>query len=140
MDKITKITNPVCHINLLRLDDEHNNHYVLIKDYNRLVGSQTNKRANKFFHCKYCQKGFSKENLLQNHLLKGCMANEVQTIEMPEEKEKMSFQKHYKKLKCPYVIYGDFECLTALSNEGLKGTYGEALSCAPRGTYQNHIP
>ena len=36
----------------------------------------------------------------------------------------MSFQKHYKKiLKCPYVIYGDFECLTTLSNEGLKGAY-----------------
>ena len=56
------------------------------------------------------------------------MANEVQAIEMPEEKEKMSFQKHYKKLKCPYVIYGDFECLTTLTNEGIKGTY------------QNHIP
>ena len=56
------------------------------------------------------------------------MANEVQAIEMPEEKEKMSFQKHYKKLKCPYAIYGDFECLTALTNEGIKGTY------------QNHQP
>ena len=139
-DRITKITNQICHINLLRLDDEHNNHYVLIKDYNRLMGSQTNKHKDKLFHCHYCQKGFNQEKLLQAHLLKGCMANEVQAIEMPEEKEKMSFQKHYKKLKCPYVIYGDFECLTALSNEGLKGTYGEALSCAPRGTYQNHKP
>ena len=47
---------------------------------------------------------------------------------MPEDKEKMSFQKHYKKSKCPSVIYGDFECLTALTNEGIKGVY------------QNHKP
>ena len=99
VDRITKITNPVCHINLLRIDDEYNNHYVLIKDYNRLMGSQTNKHKDKLFHCKFCQKGFNQEKLLQSHLLKGCMANEVQSIEMPEEKEKMCFQKHYKKLK-----------------------------------------
>ena len=128
VDKVTKITNPVCHINLFRLDEDNKNHYVLIKDYSRLLGSQTNKTNRQLFYCQYCQKGFSKENLLQAHLLKGCMANEVQAIEMPEEKEKMSFQKHYKKLKCPYVIYGDFECLTALTNEGIKGTY------------QNHKP
>ena len=133
-DRITKITNPRCHINLLRLDEEHNNHYALIKDYSRLLGGQTNKKTNKQFYCHYCQKGFTKENLLQAHLLKGCMANEVQAIEMPEEKEKMSFQKHYKKLKCPYVIYGDFECLTTLSNEGLKGAY----PMQPKGAYQNH--
>ena len=56
------------------------------------------------------------------------MANEVQTTEMPKNEEKMFFKNHYKKLRCPYVIYGDFECLTTLSNEGLKGTY------------QNHKP
>ena len=78
VDRITKITNPTCHINLLRLDEEQNNHYVLIKDYSRLLGGQTNSKTNKQFYCQYCQKGFTKENLLQNHLLKGCMANEVQ--------------------------------------------------------------
>ena len=87
-DRITKVTNPRCHINLLRLDEDNNNHYVLIKDYSRLLGGQTNKKTNKQFYCHYCQKGFTKENLLQTHLLKGCMANEVQAIEMPEEKEK----------------------------------------------------
>ena len=56
------------------------------------------------------------------------MANEVQKTEMPKNEEKMFFKNHYKKLRCPYVIYGDFECLTTLSNEGLKGTY------------QNHKP
>ena len=80
VDKVTKITNPTCHINLLRLDEDNKNHYVLIKDYSRLLGSQTNKTNRQLFYCKYCQKGFSKENLLQAHLLKGCMANEVQAM------------------------------------------------------------
>ena len=128
VDRVTKIVEPRCHINLLRLDDENESHYVLIKEYSRLMGNQTNKNGHKLFHCRFCQKGFNQEKLLNAHLLKGCMANEVQSIKMPEEKEKMNFQKHYKKLRCPYVIYGDFECLTALSNEGLKGSY------------QNHIP
>ena len=35
----------------------------------------------------------------------------------------MKFKNHYKKLKAPYVIYGDFECLTAHSKEGIKVTY-----------------
>ena len=49
-------------------------------------------------------------------------------------------------MPCPFVIYGDFECLTTNSNTEIKGTYGTegALSCsgsnAPRGTYQEHKP
>ena len=99
------------------------------------MGSQTNKKKIKLFHCKFCQKGFQQEKLLNNHLLKGCMANEVQSIEMPEEHEKMQFKNHFKKLRCPYVIYGDFECLTAKSEE--KST---DLNTPIKGAYQQHKP
>ena len=140
VDRVTTIVKPNCHVNLLRLDnDDGSSHYVYIKDYSRLMGSQTNKTTNRMFHCRFCQKGFKHERLLTAHTIKGCMANNVQAIEMPEEKEKMCFQKHYKKLTCPYVIYGDFECLTTLSSEGLKGVYTE-LSNPLKGAYQNHIP
>ena len=136
VDRVTKIVKPNCHVNLLRLDnDEGNSHYVYIKDYSRLMGSQTNKTTNRMFHCRFCQKGFKHERLLTAHTIKGCMANEVQAIEMPEEKEKMFFQKHYKKLRCPYVIYGDFECLTShmIKNE-------TPMQACIKGSYQNHIP
>ena len=123
-DRITTISKPVCHVNLLRIDhDDVFNHYVLIKDYSRHMSSQTNNHREKLFHCMYCQKGFQQETLLTNHITKGCLANEVQSTQMPEENEKMQFKNHYKKLKAPYVIYGDFECLTAHSKEGIKGTY-----------------
>ena len=49
-------------------------------------------------------------------------------------------------MPCPFVIYGDFECLTTNSNIEIKGPYGTegAVSCsgssAPRGTYKEHKP
>ena len=129
VNRVTKIKNPSCHVNLLLLEEDNNNHYVLIKDYNKLMGAQTNNHKTKLFHCMYCQRGFQQETLLNNHLIKGCMANEIQQIVMPKEDEKMSFQKHYKKLKCPYVIYGDFECLTTPSSDGIKGTYQHHKPC-----------
>ena len=41
----------------------------------------------------------------------------------------IEFQKHNTKLPCPFVIYGDFECLTTSSNNGIKGTYKEHKPC-----------
>ena len=49
---------------------------------------------------------------------KGCMWVEGQRIEMPSfdgddpDKFFIKFKNHYKKLKAPFVIYADFECLT----------------------------
>ena len=129
VNRVTKIKNPSRHVNLLLLEENDNNHYVLIKDYNKLMGAQTNKYKGKVFHCMYCQHGFTNEKLLNNHLIKGCMAHEIQQIVLPKEDEKMSFQKHYKKLKCPYVIYGDFECFTTPSSDGIKGTYQNHKPC-----------
>ena len=40
------------------------------------------------------------------------MADEGQQIEMPNEDDIMVFKNHYKKLKAPFVIYADSECLT----------------------------
>ena len=121
-DRITKIERPSCHINLLRIEKYDNEHYVLIKDYNRLMGSQTNNHKTKIFHCIYCQHGFQSEKLLNAHISKGCMANDIQRTEMPEEGTSVKFEKHFKKLKAPFDIYGDFECLTTETSDGIKGT------------------
>ena len=49
---------------------------------------------------------------MKDHNEKGCMAVEGHTVEMPDESETMVFKNHYNKLKAPFVIYADFECLT----------------------------
>ena len=138
VNRVTKIKNPSCHVNLLLLEENDNNHYVLIKDYSRLVNSQMSKHTRKMFSCMYCQHGFTSEKLLNNHLINGCMTHEIQQIVLPKEGETMSFQKHYKKLKCPYVVYGDFECLTTPLSEGIKGNEHEPKPL--KGAYQHRKP
>ncbi len=63
LNRRTQLPNPKLHVDLLRVS----NHYVIIKDYDKLMSSQTNKHKEKCYHCRYCQHGFSKENLLKQH-------------------------------------------------------------------------
>ena len=68
------------------------------------MGRETNKTTNNMFFCKYCHHGYKSEQLLNCHLIKRCMANEIQHIKLPKEGTPMMFEKHFKKLKAPFVI------------------------------------
>ena len=94
----------------MKLEDGDDYHYVYIQDYNKLIGSQTNKHKTKLYHCFHCSHGFQSKELLDEHNERECMAVEGQQIEMPKEEDVMVFKNHYKKLKAQFVIYADFEC------------------------------
>ena len=98
-----------CHIDLLRIDEDDISHYVYVKDCSRLLNSQKSKFRNKSYFCKYCHTGFGTQELLNKHYEKGCMEVEGQQIEMPTPDEKLKFKHHFKKLRCPFVIYADAE-------------------------------
>ena len=66
-------------------------------------------------------------------MIRGCMEVEGQQIEMPTPDEKLKFKHHFKKLRCPFVIYADFECLT----EELKKPEGDEIKTY---NYQEHKP
>ena len=143
----TKNRNAKYEIDLLKVYDEDNHyHYVLVKNKCRLLNCQSSSNTNKKFYCHHCLNPFQSEKVFKKHLEKGCMASEGQQTKMPDKDTYIEFEKHNTKLPCPFVIYGDFECLTTNSNTEIKGTYGTegALSCsgssAPRGTYQEHKP
>lgn len=146
--RTTKVREAKHHINLLRIydDDNDNSHYVVIKNLSRLLNKQLNKNTKPKHICRHCHHPFTHEELLNEHLEKGCIAIEGQHIKLPKKGSHIEFEKYNTKLECPFVIYGDFECLTTNSSDGIKGTYGtdSALSCsgsnAPRGTYQHHRP
>ena len=53
---------------------------------------------------------------------------------MPEAGETIAFKNHFKKLKAPFVIYADFECLTVPIDVKSKPTKAKTTS------YQNHRP
>ena len=95
----TEVARATHHIDLIKLQDGDNYHYVFVKDYNRLIRSQTNKMKAKKFHCRHCLHGFKTEDLLQKQEEVGCMAVEGQKVEMRQEP--IIFQNHYKKLRDP---------------------------------------
>ena len=55
---------------------------------------------------------FKRQNLLDEHLKRGCLAVDGQGIKLPDKGSIIEFKNHDNKFKCPFVIYGDFECLT----------------------------
>ena len=100
-----------------------------------MVRSQKTKDSRKIFICKKCLTHFTKEDLLEKHILY-CVNNETVLVKMPTKKHRILKFKHYfKKLPLPFVIYADFECFTVPVN-----------SCQPNPeksytkTYQKHEP
>ena len=141
--RTTKIRNAKYHINLLRIydDDNNNSHYVVITGLSRLLNIQLNNDNNSKHICRYCHRPFCNKKVLDKHLEKGCMAVEGQQIKLPEKGSLIEFDRYNTKLECPFVIYGDFECLTIKSEDGIRGIYGTNSALGePKGAYQHHKP
>ena len=109
-------------------------HYVLIKDFNRLKYNITKHKSKKHF-CLRCLQPFYSEYRLEAHKGDCSIINGTQRIEMPKEGSKVYFQNYQNKLPVPFVIYADFEAITKKID-----------SCSPPGhksytqAYQKHEP
>ena len=79
----SKVSKETHQVSLLKLEDGDDYHHVYIKDCDRLIGSQTNKKKAKMFDCFHCRHGFISQALLDQHNEQGCMAVEGQRIVMP---------------------------------------------------------
>ena len=53
-------------LNLLLITEDENKHYVLIKDFNRMMYNKTKHKEKKHF-CMYCLQNFSTEQILLKH-------------------------------------------------------------------------
>ena len=121
-------------MNLLLITEDENNHYVLIKDFNKFMYNQTKHKDKKHF-CIYCLQNFTTEKILKNHSEICMVFNGKQAIEMPnKDNNKLEFNNFHKQLPVPFVIYADFEAIT----EKIHG-------CQPNDdksyteTYQKHV-
>ena len=85
-----------------------NNHYVLIKDFNRLMFDKTKSNNKKWFF-KICLCCFSSNKVLIAHGKDCLIANGRQRIKL--EKGFIEFNNFNKRIPCPFKIYADFECL-----------------------------
>ena len=99
------------HMELLLITEGENKHYVLIKDFNKFMFSQTKHEHKKYF-CMYCLQCFSREDVLTEHKNNCISINGKQAINMPKKGDKVFFKNYHKQLPVPFVIYADFEALT----------------------------
>ena len=97
------------HMELLLVTEKENKHYVLIKDFNRFMYSQTKHEHRKHF-CMHCLQCFSSERVLSNHKDICIQVNGTQAIKMPN-KDILKFNNFHKQQPVPFVIYADFESI-----------------------------
>ena len=91
--------------------ENENNHFVWIKDFNRLMFRKTKYEHRKHF-CKSCLQCFSKDTILEKHIPNCLAINGTQAVKMPAGGSKVYFRNYHKQLMVPFVIYADFEAIT----------------------------
>ena len=92
-------------------EKEYKQHYVYIKDFNRLNFNVTKHEHKKYF-CQRCIQPFYSEDDLEAHKGDCLIINGTQRIEMPKPGSKVQFHNYQNQLPAPFVIYADFEALT----------------------------
>ena len=99
-------------IDLFFYEQDGVSHYSLIKNFTRLVKSQlTSSKNGTVFICKKCFSHFTKNGLLEKHILY-CSNNETVVVKMPPQNTMLGFKNYHKQLPIPFVVYADFECFT----------------------------
>ena len=92
--QLSKVPKATHHINLIKLDTGDVSHFVFVKNYDRLISSQTNRMKATKHHCQGRQKGFTTKEVLDKHVERWCLAVEGQHTEMPDKEEVMKFKNH----------------------------------------------
>lgn len=113
LEKNNTVTGPLyktsqrklMHVNLLLLNKQNKTHFVLIKNFEKLVHKQLTKHKCKIHLCDECFLYFDSEAKLESH---DCAR--MQTI-LPEINSKLRFSHPERSQRIPIVIYGDFESL-----------------------------
>ena len=100
--------------NLLLIEKAGEFHYTGIKDLNCLLYDSSKHKERKHF-CERCLHGYRREDQLEAHKPECRGIGQMAVwVDMPKESEnKLAFQNYHKQLPAPYIIYADFEALTA---------------------------
>jgi hypothetical protein len=85
------------------------NHYSVVKDMSKLVGSQISKNEHKKYICDRCLNAFGSNGLLEKHL-ELCSNNDYQRHEYPKPGSTTKLENYEKTQEFPITIYADFEC------------------------------
>ena len=95
-----------CHVDFLLLKKEFKSHFVLVKNFSRLLSSQVVRNGHERFFCKRCLNSFPRVESLGKHQAL-CGEFEATKIEVPGGV--CSFRNFQKMMHVPVVGYADFE-------------------------------
>ena len=98
------------HIDLLVTTNTETNHYVWIKNFNKLCAGVTENASKKFF-CKHCIQHFPSKERLEKHMIDCIVLTKCQAIQMPAEGEVIKFKSFRETVKIPFIIYADLESI-----------------------------
>ena len=87
-----KICDKTC--NLLLIENSNEKHYVWIKDFNKLMNTQS-KNSRKLFFCYYCLQHFISEDILKNHTEVCLKINGTQKVKMPCKNKNTFFMNYH---------------------------------------------
>ncbi|CAB4036468.1 Gastrula zinc finger [Paramuricea clavata] len=116
---------------LLLGDNNGNNHYVLIKDVNRMLFS-VSKHAHRQHFCLHCLHSCVSEESLEKHK-ETCLATKF-----PEEGTTIKFKHQRNSMPVPFVIYADFESILVLVPEEKKEKSDASDDSSSPSCYQKH--
>lgn len=87
-------------------------HYVLIKDFDRMMFNISKSHHRKYF-CTYCLQHFTTKEGLNQYKENCLIINGCQAIKMPNKgKNIVEFKNYHKQMLVPSVIYVEFEAIT----------------------------
>ena len=119
-------------MDLLLISNGFTNHYLYIKDFNRLMFSKIKNRNSKYFY-KSCFKCFNSEKVLEEHRGDCLMINGGQNVKL--EKGFIELKNFSREISVPFKIYADFECLLKPCGMGVDNDYFSYTK-----KYQDHVP
>ncbi|CAB4010357.1 Gastrula zinc finger [Paramuricea clavata] len=124
------------HMELLLLGDNNGgNHYVLIKDVNRMLFSVSG-NSNKKHFCLYCLHSCVSEESLKKHSETCISVNGTQATKLPDEGSKIKFGHYRNSMPAPFVIYADFESMLVPEERKVESEGTEEKSSTE--LYQTH--
>ena len=106
-------------LNILLIRNEEKSHYVLIKDFNRLMYLKTKHKDRKHFFMS-CLQNFTTKEILNNNRERCLLINDTQAVKY--ETGIIKFKNYEKEIPIPFKIYADKECLFKRINIG-EGKY-----------------
>ena len=119
-------------LDLLLISNDFTNHYVCIKDFNRLMFNKTRQKGKKYF-CKICLQCFSRESVLDSHKKDCLLINGGQNVKL--EEGFIEFKNFNRQIPVPFKIYADFEPLLKICDVTVDNN---CFSYTKK--YQDHIP